>query len=160
MRRGATTPKRLPSPGALSACRRTIKAAQDAGDEGAALQAARRAVKRFPESARANFELAFHLYKLGRVEECLPYLRKAMEADPRYEEPFFFHGDLLVRQGNNDEAVRYLEKALEIRPDYTAARVSLARAHLSAGRPRDAVAALDEAARLDPSNPQPHLLLS
>src|SRR5206468_7007004 len=67
-----------------------IKAYQDARDYGKALEVARRALERFPQSARANFEVAFHLQKLGQVPQSLDYLKKAMAADPDYEEPFFY----------------------------------------------------------------------
>lgn len=137
-----------------------IKAHQDAGDYSAALEIARKAVDLFPKLARANFEYAFHLQKLGAVEESLRYLQKAMEADPSYEEPFFFYGDLLLRQGQHEQSISYLEKAIKNRPDYTAARVSRAKALLAMERLQDAVATLEEAIRIDPRHPQPHLLLS
>src|SRR5258708_3924479 len=44
-----------------------IKAYQDAGDDTAAAEIALRAVKRFPDSARANFEYAYHLQNQGKI---------------------------------------------------------------------------------------------
>ncbi len=137
-----------------------IKAYQDAGDYGKALDIARRAVARFPESARANFEVGFHIYKLGQVEESLRYLKKAMETDPAYEEPFFFYGDVLVRQGQNEEAIPFLRKAIANRSDYVPARVVLARALMNLERWPEAITELQAAAQIDPKHPQPHFLLS
>ena len=44
-----------------------IKAYQDAGDDAAAANIAELAAKRFPDSARANFEHAYHLQKQGKI---------------------------------------------------------------------------------------------
>jgi tetratricopeptide (TPR) repeat protein len=137
-----------------------IKAYQDAGDDTAAGEIAKRAVEKFPDSTRANFEYAFHLKKNGAIPEALERLRAAMKADPTYEEPFFFYGNLLVDQGKSAEAIPYLRKAIEDRTDYVPARVVLARALMNLGKWDDAIAELSETIRLDPKHPQPHLLLS
>jgi tetratricopeptide (TPR) repeat protein len=137
-----------------------IKAHQDAGDYAAALEIAERAVRKFPASARANFEYGFHLQKAGRIEETLAALKKAMAADSTYEEPFFFYGDLLVRQGHDEEAIPYLRQAIQNRTDYVPARVTLSRALMNLKKWPEAIAELEETIRVDPHHPQPHLLLS
>jgi tetratricopeptide (TPR) repeat protein len=137
-----------------------IKAHQDAGDHAAALKIAERAARKFPGSARANFEYGFHLQKIGRIDEALAALKKAMAAEPAYEEPFFFYGDLLVRQGRDEEAIPYLRKAIQNRSDYVPARVTLSRALMNLKKWPEAIAELEETIRLDPRHPQPHLLLS
>ena len=53
----------------LNAMFLAIKAYQVAGDDAAAADIARRAVERFPDSARANFEHGFHLQKEGNIAE-------------------------------------------------------------------------------------------
>jgi len=137
-----------------------IKAFQDAGDYATAGNIAQRAAQTFPDSARANFEYAFHLQKDGKIDQALATLQKAMKADPSYEEPFFFYGNLLVDQERNEEAIPYLRKAIENRNDYVPARVVLARALMNLQKWTDAMAELNETIRLDPRHPQPHLLLS
>ena len=137
-----------------------IKAYQDAGIHAGAMEIAEKAVARFPGSARANFEYAFHLQKSGRFEECLPYLKKAMEIDPNYEEPFFFYGDVLVKRAQYEEAIPPLRRAIENRPDYVAARVTLGRAWMGLRKWDAAITELQQAARQQPDHPQPHLLLS
>ena len=59
-------------------------------------------LQKFPDSARANFEYAFHLQKDGEDREALERLQAAMKADPSYEEPFFFYGNLLVDQDKSE----------------------------------------------------------
>lgn len=136
-----------------------IKACQDSHDP-EATEIARRAAERFPDSARANFEYAWHLRKLGQNEKSVPYLKKAMQADPNYEEPFFFYGEVLLQDERYEEAIPYLRRALRNRPDYVAASVSLAKALMALERYEDAARELEAALRLQPKHPQPHLVLS
>jgi tetratricopeptide (TPR) repeat protein len=137
-----------------------IKSLQDAGDYPGAFPIAAEAVKRFPTEARAHFEYGFHLQKLGRVEESLQHLRRAMELDPSYEEPRFFYGDLLLKQSKHEESVSYLESAIRIRNDYLPARLDLARALMALKRWEEASRVLEETIKIDPKHPQPRLLLS
>ena len=83
-----------------------------------------------------------------------------MAADPAYEEPFFFYGDILVRQSQDAEAIPYLRQAIRNRADYIPARVTLARAWMNLRKWPEAIQELTEAVRRDPRHPQPHLLLS
>ena len=137
-----------------------IKAYQDAGDDATASKTAKLAADRFPDSARANFEYAYHLQKEGKIEEAEQRLQRSMKLDPAYEEPFFFYGNLLVDQDRSTEAIPYLEKAIQNRHNYVPARVVLARALVNLDKWSDAIAALNETVALDPKHPQPHLLLS
>ena len=137
-----------------------IHACREAGDLSAGLRIAEDADRRYPSSARASFELAWHLQKDGRFEEALPLLRRAMELDPDYEEPHYFYGDWLVKQARYDEALAPLRRAIGIRPDYMPARIALARALIGARQWAEALEALDAAVRVEPQHPQPHLLLS
>ncbi len=137
-----------------------IKAFQDAGDLESATAIALRAVLRFPESARANFEYGFQLQHEGKLPEALSYLTMAMKADPAYEEPFFFYGSLLLDQGQGEEAIPYLRTALRNRSDYVPAKIALARALISLQRWQEAISELNGILKKDPDQPQPHLLLS
>jgi tetratricopeptide (TPR) repeat protein len=137
-----------------------IHACQNARDLSAGLEIARRAAARFPDSARASFEYGFHLQRDGRAAEAATWLKKAMELDPTYEEPFFFYGDELVTENRDAEAIPLLRRAILIRADYLAPRISLARALMHQEKWDDAIAELEQAARIDPAHPEPHLMLS
>lgn len=136
-----------------------IKACDDARDPGI-LEMTHATAMRFPNDARANFEYGFQLQRAGQREEAMPYLKKAMERDANYEEPFFFYGDLLLLEDRYDEAARHLKRALEIRPDYVAACVSLAKALMAQEKYPDAVRELEGCSSKNPVHPQPHLMLS
>lgn len=136
-----------------------LKACQDAQDP-AGLDLAKVAAERFPDSARANFEYGFHLQRAGLPEQALPYLRKAMSLDTSYEEPFFFHGEILAREDKHEEAVQSLRKALAIRPDYVPASMVLAKSLMTLERFDEARQELARIIAASPDHPQPHLLLS
>ena len=137
-----------------------IHACREAGNLSGGLELASRTAKRFPASARANFELAWHLQKDGRFDEALPLLHRAIELDPRYEEPLFFYGDWLVKQARYADALEPLRRAISLRADYMPARIALARAHIGLKDWSAALGALNAAVKLEPRHPQPHLLLS
>lgn len=137
-----------------------IKAHQDSNDHEAALKVAGQMVRSFPELGRANFEYAYELNRTGRPEEAAPFLKKAMEADPTYEEPFFLHGEILSRASRWDESIAAYRHAIQLRRDYIIAWIALGRALMSAGRYDEAEVELLRAVEISPKHPQPHLLLS
>jgi tetratricopeptide (TPR) repeat protein len=137
-----------------------LKAYQDDGDHPGALELTTRLTEKFPNLARANFEHGFELYRAARPAEALPYIRKAMEMESGYEEPFFFYGEILMNEGRYEEALPPLRKAVAIKPDYISAWVGLARALMRLEKYDQAVAELEHAVAADPRHPQPHLLLS
>src|SRR4051794_37238943 len=89
-----------------------IKALADAGDNEGAQSVAKAAVEKFPLSPRANFEYGFHLSKSGKTEEAIAFLRKAMQLDPKYEEPPYFLGEVMFDLGRNEEAIPFLRQAI------------------------------------------------
>lgn len=137
-----------------------INSFQEAGSPAAAMRLAREMVRRFPDSARANFEYGYELHRSGQMQAGMPYLRKAMDLDASYEEPFFFVGENLLNEKKYGEAAVPLRKAVDLRPGYMSARVALARALMSLDQLEEARAELERAAEIDPRHPQPHVLLS
>lgn len=88
--------------------------------------------------------------------QAIALYRKAIEADPRMWEPYLNLGDIL--QVNTSAAESYLqaagmyEKALSIRPNDAGMYSRLGNAWWSAGKTAEAIAAMQQAARLDPQN--------
>jgi tetratricopeptide (TPR) repeat protein len=136
-----------------------IKACSDAQDPDL-VEMTRATAARFPANPRANFEYGFQLQRAGQREDAMPYIKKAMDGDPNYEEPLFFYGDLLLLEDRYSEAAGYLKRALQIRPDYVAACVSLAKALMGEEKYADASTELLGCAARNPVHPQPHLMLS
>ncbi|HEY3443369.1 MAG TPA: tetratricopeptide repeat protein [Paludibaculum sp.] len=136
-----------------------IQACHDARDPGV-LELTRGAAEKFPANARTNFEYAYQLRRAGLREESLPFLKKAMEVDAAYEEPYFFYGDSLLLEDRYEEAATHLRAALKIRPDYVPACIALAKALMGQEKLADAAAELQRCSRSNANHAQPHLLLS
>ncbi len=137
-----------------------IKANQDAGDMETGADIAARAAAKFPGSARAAMEHGYYLQLRGNLDQAMVYFKKAIELDPKYEEPPFFLADLLVKQEDYAAAIPYLDAAIACRTDYVPARVLRARALMNLERWQDAIKELEATVAMDPRHPQPHLMLS
>jgi Tfp pilus assembly protein PilF len=70
---------------------------------------------KYPE---AHNNLAHSLQMLGRSEEALAHLRKALEIKPRYADAHNNLGLTLHIAGRPDAAIRHFEQALTIKPNY------------------------------------------
>ena len=136
-----------------------IQACHDARDPGV-LELTRGAAQKFPSNARTNFEYGYQLRRAGRYGESVDFLKKAMEADASYEEPYFFYGDSLLLEDRYDEAAQHLRAALKIRPDYMPACIALAKALMGQDKLDDAAAELQRCSQTNEKHAQPHLLLS
>ena len=109
-------------------------------------------------SVIAYSNLASHLGGLGRNEEGLKLIRKAVEIDPQAPGVHNNLGVILLslcmqtgeRGEMFDECVRELEYTLQLNPRYTAAHSNLAVAMVTAKKPEVAVTHLRRALELNP----------
>lgn len=72
-------------------------------------------------------DIGSYLIKLGRLDEAIPWLERAMQA-PRYEPRHYPHcnlGQVYWAQGLLAKARREFQRALEIEPQYEAALAAL-----------------------------------
>ena len=100
-------------------------------------------------SASAQRLKAIALVRAGRAEAAVPYLEKALAADPNAPE---LHGNLgliLSRQGRYDEAIPHLEKALAGGFESGEAHLALGRALAERGRFDEAIPHFEEVAKTD-----------
>lgn len=103
--------------------------------------------------------LAAILYGLGRREESLEYLRKALELKPGNGRYHLNYGYLLMDSGERDHALGEFVKAGELDPDLADAFFQQG---VLLGEKRDyrgAVDAFRNALRVDPKNAETHLYL-
>ena len=80
-----------------------------------------------PEFGNPYNDIGSYLIKLGRLDEAIPWLEKAIEA-PRYEPRHYPHcnlGQVYWAQGQLARATAQFERALELSPDYEFAIASL-----------------------------------
>jgi len=90
------------------------------------------------------------LDSLGRYEEAIRCLDKALELDPRDVDAWNNRGSSLGRLGRYEEAIRCLDKALALDPCHVNAWINKGNSLDSLGRHEDAIVCYDQALELDP----------
>lgn len=137
------------------------EAALDKKDYATAEQALREAVKQTPNDYRSWFDLGFVYTATKRDPEAIDAYRKSVAANPKIFESNLNLGLMLARN-KNPEAEKYLRAATELKPTAKPDE-GLARAWVSLGHviedkePRQALAAFQRAAQLQPKDPEPHI---
>jgi tetratricopeptide (TPR) repeat protein len=99
------------------------------GDYEAAVRECQTAIRVDPDFGNPYNDIGAYLIELGRYEEAIPWLKKAMTAE-RYEPRHYPHFNLsrvYVQQWKIQEAIREIKLALELEPGYKLARVELHR---------------------------------
>jgi len=130
-------------------------------DYPAAEQLLRKAVADDAQNHVAWFYLGFVENALGKPEDSIAAYRKSVSAKPDVFESNLNLGLQLAKAGQPD-AEQFLRAATQLKPtshiDEGLARAWLSLGHvLEASKPEDAIGAYQQAARLQPTDPEPHL---
>ncbi|HKY32800.1 MAG TPA: tetratricopeptide repeat protein [Candidatus Polarisedimenticolia bacterium] len=123
----------------------------------------RRAIESAPDPSRHLFQTGSLLTSLGRRDEALEYLQRALARgglNMRQEvSALILVGRMLLDKGRAREAVEALSRARTLDPTSYAARLDLGRASQALGDPDRAEAELRHAVSLDPTSAQAYTLL-
>jgi tetratricopeptide (TPR) repeat protein len=99
------------------------------GDYEAAIRECQLAIAIDADFGNPYNDIGAYLIELGRYEEAVLWLKKAMQAkryDPRHF-PHFNLSRVYVKQGKIHEAIREIKLALNLEPEYKRARTELHR---------------------------------
>jgi len=99
------------------------------GDYAEAIEECKRAIQVDPTFGNPYNDIGAYLIELGRLDEAIPWLEKALAA-PRYCCYFYAHTNLArayLHKGLRERARRSLLAALDVNPDYAPARDLLRR---------------------------------
>jgi tetratricopeptide (TPR) repeat protein len=113
------------------------------------------------ENYAAWYDLGFLYHELGRREESIAAYRKSVSAKPDVFESNLNLGLALADSGD-PQAEQFLRAATKLNPSSNAAQGRV-RAWMALGgllentKPEEAIAAFQQAATLDPKDPEPHL---
>jgi tetratricopeptide (TPR) repeat protein len=99
----------------------------EAGRYAEAVEAYEALVAQSPADANLRASLAGALGALGRLDESLAQLDKALEIDPINAEAYHNRGVLYEKRGDRDAAAREYASALRYNPQYEPARQALGR---------------------------------
>lgn len=92
-----------------------------------AIEECKRAIALDPDFGNPYNDIGAYLINLGRLDEAIPWLEKAIQAS-RYEAYHYPHcnlGRVYQAKGMLKKAVEEFEKALAIEPNYTSARQAI-----------------------------------
>ncbi len=123
------------------------------GDYRAAAFQYRLVVQAEPHNAKALYNLAVTLQKLGKTPAALATYQQALRWAPRWARAYFMYGQCLLAHGQPLAAAGQFRQAIAFAPAYppiyrAAAYQALARALAAAGHAHQATAALARAAQL------------
>lgn len=101
--------------------------AMTAHDWGVADQILRGVVAAHPGYAEAWNKRATLYYIAGKDAECVPYIHRTLELEPRHYGALCGFAEILLGRGENDAALFVLERALRIHPHLDTARAAIDR---------------------------------
>jgi Flp pilus assembly protein TadD len=113
-------------------------------------------LEKSPGKARPYNNLGSALARRDRIEEAVPYFKKATEINPDYESAYYNLGYSYLRMGDTDGGIAFLNKALALEPRDPMALNNLGAAYLMKEDYERAVACLEAALRVDPDLESAH----
>ena len=105
-----------------------------------------------PDSARLHANLGEALRILGRLDEALDHLRKALALDASFAQAWNSLGLLAYDQRRFADAESACREAIRLKPRFAAAYINLGNALQALRRPAEAVEAMRTALRIEPDN--------
>jgi tetratricopeptide (TPR) repeat protein len=137
-----------------------IESLATAGDTALSEAYARKALARFPNSPAMLCWMAFQAQFSGRFDEAARYLEKALRIAPGYPASYYLAADLRLKRQDAAGALPFFEKAIAASPGDVDARLGMTQALVELDRIHDALAALQQAARIAPEEARIHFQLS
>ncbi|HEV2558339.1 MAG TPA: tetratricopeptide repeat protein [Microvirga sp.] len=113
----------------------------------------KRAIAEDPDDPVAYSNLAIHILDQNRVDEASALIDKTFALDPDFHAGYVHRGRLLLQKGRNTEAIEAVLSGTAANPAYSQGLLMAAVAYYQNGDYELAEQALDNADRLDPSDP-------
>ena len=113
-----------------------------------------------PKYAKAYNGLALALQRLGKGEEAVGYLKKAVESNPRYGTGYFNLAGIYRELGRNEAAMEAVDEALRIDPNCTDTLIRKGVILLDEKKTKEALKVLRCAAAAEPDNAEVQLQLA
>ena len=130
------------------------------GQDDRAMKALSNLLAHYPEHAdRTQLALAIAHDRADRIDQAVASARAAVALVPQEPEAHRCLGHVLARQGDRDGAERALRECLALDPHNAGAHSAMARMLAESPRNAEALAHAREAVRLDPDDPEHHVML-
>ncbi len=118
-----------------------------------AVQELERAIRLNPNYAEAHFTLGSVLPCLGRLDQAIPAIRRALELDPLSWNVSYWLARFLLYQRDYDGSIEQCRETLEMHPGLHRAYFTMGHAHLQKGDPEAALAEYRRAQTVEGSVP-------
>jgi tetratricopeptide (TPR) repeat protein len=104
-----------------------------------------------PRPSRIAFNnFGSQLAERGRIDDAIPYFRRAVEIDPKFDEARANLGNALAAQGKTAEAMEQYREAVRLKPNSLSAHHSLALALVREGKIDEALEHYQRAVEINP----------
>ena len=106
-----------------------------------------------------HFGLGYLHWKLRQYDEAKAEFERELANDPNHAQALAYLGDIEMKRNNPDDALVLLKKAVQLRDDLRIAYIDMGAILAQQNHYQEAIAALQHAEKLDPSQPDAHLRL-
>lgn len=128
----------------------------NAGNLEAAEACYREILRHKPSHPDANNLLGMVAFQVGRTEQAIPLIAKAIKKGPKVAD---YHRNMGVVQavlGHADKALLSFRKALSIKPDFAEVHFNIGNVQNQRGKPEEALAAYEKAIKFNPGYVEAH----
>jgi tetratricopeptide (TPR) repeat protein len=117
------------------------------------------ALKIAPREPEVNFGLGYLHWKLSQFDEAKKYLNDELAIDANHAQALVYLADIAMKNNEPEKALPLLQRVVKQRSDIRIAYVDLGAILTQQKRHPEALAALKQAVKLDPSQPDAHFRL-
>jgi tetratricopeptide (TPR) repeat protein len=112
-----------------------------------------------PREPDANFGLGYLQWKSNHYEEAKAAFQHELAVDPNHAQALAYLGDIAMKEENFDQSLSLLKMAIRQRQDIRIAYIDLGTVLMQQKLYAEALAALQQAVKLDPTRPDAHFRL-
>jgi len=112
-----------------------------------------------PREPNVHFGLGYLYWKMRQYDEAGTEFQSELANDPNHAQALAYLGDIEMKRNNPEKALPLLRKAVEQRNDLRIAYLDMGAILAQQNQHREAIAAFQQAEKLDPAQPDAHLRL-
>jgi len=117
------------------------------------------AAKAAPQEPNVHFGLGYLYWKSHQYDEAKSELEREISIDPAHAQALAYLGDIEMKRNDPEKALPLLEKSVRARDDIRIAHLDMGAIFAEQKRYPEALAALQRAEKLDPTEPDAHFRL-
>lgn len=118
------------------------------------------AAKTAPHEPNVNFGLGYLYWKLHKYDEAKSAFENELTIDPAHAQALAYLGDIELKRNQSEKALPLLNQAIQLRDDIRIAYVDIGAILSTQKKYPEALAALLQAEKLDPAQPDAHYRLA